>query len=160
MLAFRALALRSGSRSLNVAAEEVRVIEGAREGEDPGEVAVVPEAFDDPGGRVREDRLEIAARSGAFGPHGQVREVNLDVRLVRVDQRVARCLPEMSKPGRIDEVPVDGLARLVDEMEDLRLRVGDEVSQSHVDRLGELVDEIVELLDRGDRPECPTRPAA
>jgi hypothetical protein len=100
MLAFRALALRSGSRSLNVAAEEVRVIEGAREGQDPGEVAVVPEAFDDSGGGVREDRLEIAARSGAFGPYGQVREVHFDVGFARVDQCVARCLPEMGKaPG-------------------------------------------------------------
>ena len=119
----------------------------------------MPQAFDHPGGGGREDRLEIAARSGAFGPHGQVGEVNFDVGFARVDQRVPRRLPEMGKPGRVDEVPVDRLARFVDEMQDLRFCVGDEMSQSHVDRLGELVDELVERFDRGDRPECPARPA-
>src|SRR3712207_7263150 len=59
--------------------------------------SVVPQALDDAGGRVGEDRLEVATRRHALRPHGEVGEVDLDVRLVRVDQGVAGRLPEVRR---------------------------------------------------------------
>src|SRR6516165_6816400 len=105
-----------------VRAQERIVVQSENKREHPAEVPVMAQALHNTCRAEAEHRLRVVG-SHIVEPHGEVREMNLEVGATRLHECVASGHPEHRQPGRVDHEGVDLIGHAMDVVEDLPLDV-------------------------------------